>query len=111
MVSSQLNPTWMSPDPKTPICSTMAVRVPAHVVFRRFPSETVMLNLQTGIYHGLNETAAYMLETLEAHDVIADAAAIVAKRYGEDEARVLADLLALCAGLIARDLLVADGGA
>lgn len=89
----------------------MAVRVPAHVVFRRFPGETVMLNLQTGIYHGLNETAGHMLETLQAHDVIADAAVVVAKRYREDEARVLADLLALCAGLLERGLLVADGDA
>ena len=52
-----------------------------------------------------------MLETLEVYDVIADAAAIVAKRYQEDEARVLVDLLALCAGLLERGLLVCNDDA
>jgi Coenzyme PQQ synthesis protein D (PqqD) len=101
----------MSPDPETPLCSRTAVHVPAHVVFRRFPGETVMLNLETGLYYGLNETAAHMLDALHAQDVIEDAAVIVAEHYREDEARVLADLLALCAGLLERGLLVADGDA
>ena len=30
-----------------------AIRLPDHVVFRRFPAETVLLNLQTGHYHGV----------------------------------------------------------
>ena len=35
---------------------------PQHVVYRSFPSETVVLNLQTGSYHGLNATAGRMLD-------------------------------------------------
>ena len=36
--------------------------VPQHVVYRRFAAETVVLNLETGTYHGLNATGARMLE-------------------------------------------------
>ncbi len=64
-----------------------------------------MLNLQTGVYHGLNPTAGRMLETLERHAVIADAAAVVAEQYGRAEPGVLADLLTLCSALIERGLL------
>jgi hypothetical protein len=82
------------------------VQVPAHVVFRAFAAETIMLNLQTGTYHGLNPTAGRMLETLQQHAVIADAASTIAAHYGEDVAAIQADLLTLCSGLIERGLLV-----
>jgi hypothetical protein len=92
-----------------PLSSASAVHVPEHVVMRAFPGETVMLNLQTGTYHGLNSTAGRMLDTLQEHGVIADAAAVVARQYGEDPARVLADLLTLCEGLVERGLLAVEG--
>jgi DNA-binding CsgD family transcriptional regulator len=41
------------------------VRVPQHVVHRAFPARTVVLNLETGKYHGLNPTAGRMLTALE----------------------------------------------
>ena len=34
----------------------LVVRVPEHVVYRDFAEQTVVLNLRTGRYHGLNET-------------------------------------------------------
>ncbi len=42
----------------------MPIRIPHHVVFRHFVNETVVLNLQTGKYHGLNRTAGRMLHEL-----------------------------------------------
>ena len=89
-----------------PISPTTSVQVPTHVVFRSFAAETIMLNLQTGTYHGLNPTAGRMLETLQKHELIADAASVIAEHYGEDLESVRADLLALCSGLIERGLLV-----
>ena len=89
-----------------PLSPMPAVQVPAHVVFRAFAAETIMLNLQTGTYHGLNPTAGRMLETLEQHEVIAEAAAVVAGHYDEDAGSVEADLLTLCSRLIERGLLV-----
>ena len=88
-----------------PITAISAVQVPAHVVFRAFAAETIVLNLQTGIYHGLNPTAGLMLETLQRHEVIADAAAVVAKHYGQELESVQADMLVLCSGLVERGLL------
>jgi hypothetical protein len=46
-----------------------------------------------------------MLETLERHAVIGDAAAVVAEQYGREEPSVLADLLTLCSALLERGLL------
>lgn len=89
-----------------PLPSTTAVQIPAHVVFRAFATETILLNLETGTYHGLNPTGGRMLETLQKHEVIADAASVLAEHYGEDPESVQADLLTLCAGLIERGLLV-----
>jgi Coenzyme PQQ synthesis protein D (PqqD) len=94
-----------SPD-AVPLTPTTEVLVPEHIVFRSFAQETVMLNLRTGTYHGLNTTAGAMLEALQENPVIAHAAARVAERYGQDPAVVEADLSELCAGLIERDLLV-----
>jgi hypothetical protein len=89
-----------------PLSPMTAVQIPAHVVSRAFAAETIMLNLQTGTYHGLNPTAGRMLATLQQHDVIADAAAVIAEHYGEHPESVQADLLSLCDGLIERGLLV-----
>ncbi len=88
-----------------PLTSASAVRVPEHVVFRGFAQETVVLNLQTGTYHGLNSTAGRMLEALQRHPVIAEAAATVAQEYGQDAAMVEVDLRELCEGLRSRGLL------
>lgn len=48
----------------TSVTPSTVVRVPPHVVFRTFSSETLILNLQTGLYHGLNGTGGRMLELL-----------------------------------------------
>lgn len=97
----------IDPDPAAPqLTAASAVHVPEHVVFRSFPQETVVLNLETGTYHGLNSSAGRMLEALQRHPVIAEAAATVAEEYEQDTAVVEADLRELCEGLIARGLLV-----
>ena len=58
-----------SPDPER-----LAVSVPEHVVYRDFAEQTVALNLQTGRYHGLNETAVTMLDALREAPTVAAAA-------------------------------------
>ena len=54
------------------------IRVPHHVVYRDFVSETVVLNLQTGCYHGLNPTAGRMLTVLDQVGSLQEAAALLA---------------------------------
>jgi Coenzyme PQQ synthesis protein D (PqqD) len=87
---------------------TSKVTVPQHVVYRSFPSETVVLNLQTGKYHGLNATAGNMLEAMERADCVRDAAASLAEGYEQDPSVVERDLCALCQSLLERGLIETD---
>jgi hypothetical protein len=89
--------------------SASKVRIPRHVVYRRLPSETVVFNLQTGKYHGLNVTAGSMLEALERSPCLRDAAVAVATEYDRPQATVQRDMCELCDGLLARGLIELDG--
>lgn len=83
----------------------MRGRVPQHVVYRDFVNETVVLNLKTGTYHGLNPTGGRMLHAVERADSLAEALSRLAADYGWDSLDVEADLVALCTELENRDLL------
>jgi Coenzyme PQQ synthesis protein D (PqqD) len=84
------------------------VKLPQHVVFRSFPTETVMLNLQTGRYHGLNATAGQMLEALKRTPCVGDAAATLADSYDQAPVTIERDLCALCRSLLERGLIEID---
>jgi hypothetical protein len=88
---------------------TSRVRLPQHVVYRRLPTETVVFNLQTGRYHGLNATAGSMLEALERASSVHEAATVVAGEYAKPQAVVERDMCVLCDGLLARGLIEFDG--
>ena len=64
-----------------------AFRVPDHVVYRAFALETVVVNLELGVYHGLNPTAGRMLELLERRSNVRDAAAALADELGQPQER------------------------
>ena len=85
------------------------VRVPQHVVYRSFPSETVVLNLQTGKYHGLNPTAGRMLEALAEADSVGAAAEAAAHDYERPQAATEQDMCDLCSALLERDLIEIEG--
>lgn len=101
----------MIPDtvPDTHSLLAAKVKVPQHVVYRSFPSETVVLNLQTGKYHGLNATAGRMLEALEQADCVRDAAGELATSYKQPQGVIESDLCELCASLLERGLIETDG--
>ncbi len=81
------------------------VRMPQHVVHRSFVAETVVLNLQTGQYHGLNPTAGRMLEAIDAAPSAGAAVPELASEYGVEEEQIQNDLVALCQGLLERGLI------
>jgi coenzyme PQQ synthesis protein D (PqqD) len=85
--------------------ATMFARIPDHVVYRPFPHETVVLNLQTGKYHGLNPTAGRMLELLERGLSVRQTAEVVADEFQRSVEEVERDLKTLCADLDARGLI------
>jgi Coenzyme PQQ synthesis protein D (PqqD) len=80
------------------------VRLAEHVVYRDFPTQTVVLNLRTGRYHGLNPTAGRMMATLERAPSIAEAGRLVAEHYGQPRGEVEQHLCELCAELLERGL-------
>jgi hypothetical protein len=82
-----------------------AVRVPQHVVYRDFAAETVVLNLNTGIYHGLNPTAGRMLTLLDELGDIRATAARLSNEYRRPRAQMAEDLETFCRDLLARGLI------
>jgi len=89
-------------------------RVPPHVVFRSFPHETVVLNLDSGKYHGLNPTAGRMLEVIQATETVDLAAERLAVEYKRPLGELRRDLYDLCEQLQARgllEILPSDGSA
>jgi hypothetical protein len=92
----------------TPVRESFAatrVVVPQHVVHRSFPSETVVLNLRTGKYHGLNPTAGAMLDALARTGSVRAASAAVAREYELPAETVEEDVERLCSALLERDLI------
>ena len=84
------------------------VRVPQEVVFRSFPKETVVLNLETGLYHGINPTGGRMLETLAKVGSVSEAATALAAQYEVPPEELQADLCGFCEALLERGLLVIE---
>jgi Coenzyme PQQ synthesis protein D (PqqD) len=83
--------------------------VPDHVVYREFVNETVVLNLQTGKYHGLNPSGGKMLEALGQADTVRAAAASLAEFYGRPTHQLEDDLCAFCRELSQRGLIELTG--
>lgn len=65
----------------------------------------MVLNLETGRYHGLNATGGRMLELLDRSDNVADALATFARGYGKAARDVEQDVRTFCARLHERGLI------
>jgi hypothetical protein len=85
-----------------------SVRIPDHVVYRTFVYETVVLNLKTGKYHGLNRVAGRMLEVVEREATVHDAAVKLAAEYGRPVGEIEVDLCEFCSDLAERGLVVLE---
>ena len=86
------------------------IRVPEHVVYRDFGDETVILNLESGNYHGLNGTAAAMLKVLGESESVAAAVERLTAELGQDRAVIERDVVSLCGALSERGLIERDAG-
>jgi len=81
------------------------VRVPQHVVYRDFVAETVVLNLNTGTYHGVNPTGGRMLRLLDEVGDLGVVASRLAGEYRRPRSEIAADLETFCRDLLARNLI------
>jgi coenzyme PQQ synthesis protein D (PqqD) len=87
-------------------------RVPDHVVWRAFDAETLLLNLQTGQYHGLNSTGSRTLELVaEGDNSVREAIWRLAEEYAAAADEIEADLLDFLADLVERGLIELDDDA
>ncbi len=80
------------------------VVVPDHVVYRDFAAETVVLNLESGQYHGLNPTAGRMLEVLGDDVTVDESIDRLAAEFSQPVERVRGDVIALLEQLAERDI-------
>jgi hypothetical protein len=84
------------------------ITVPEHVVYRNFVEETVVLNLQTGNYHGLNPTGGTMLDVLQRSATVRDALTELVESYQQPQDVIERDLLEFCDELLSRGLIDAE---
>ncbi len=81
------------------------VRVAARITFRRVRDEMALLNLDTGVYFGLDEIGARMWELVAEHGRLQTVAERMQEEYDVDPARLRQDLLRLVDELAAKQLL------
>src|SRR5690348_1742252 len=96
--------------PQTPIAHRTitprtVVRIPSHVVSRAFATETVVLNLETGLYHSLNPTGGRMLEVLGEVGVVQAAIDKLAAEYNRPIDSIAHDLTEFCVSLAEQGLI------
>jgi hypothetical protein len=86
------------------------LRVPEHVVYREFGDETVILNLESGMYHGLNQTAARMLEELQKSASLGAVVDVLSSELGQPREVIESDLIGFARALEERGLVERDVG-
>src|SRR4051794_41303440 len=74
--------------------------IPASVVHRSFVAETVLLNIETGRYHGMDEVGGRFFDALQASPSVEAAVVALAREYGQPVDRIRADMLAFCSELL-----------
>jgi hypothetical protein len=90
-----------------PLAQVLAskVSVPEHVVARAFAGETVVLNLHTGKYHGLDPVAGRLFDMLPRSGSVSLAAQELAREYEQPEEEVARDVVDFCLELRERGLI------
>jgi coenzyme PQQ synthesis protein D (PqqD) len=81
------------------------VSVPDHVVFRDMAQETVLLNIRTGRYHGIDPIGAHFFEVMRSGDPLARVAGVLADDYKQPIERIEHDLAAFCAEMASLELI------
>ena len=81
------------------------LRVPDEVAIRKIGNDTVLLNLQTGTYFGLDAVGSRLLELLEQNGELAAAHRAMLEEFDVAPEILEADLLRLSQEMCAKGLL------
>lgn len=80
-------------------------RIPDHVVSREVEEETVLLNLESGIYFGLNRVGTRIWNGLVSGAAPAEIRSSITSAFAIDEATVARDMEGLIKQLVSKGLL------
>jgi hypothetical protein len=86
----------------------MRLRIADDIVFRDLAGESVLLNLSTGTYFGLDAVGTRLWHLIAAHNSIAAVIETLLAEYDVDEPRLQKDVEALIEQLLAKRLLTTD---
>lgn len=81
------------------------VRIPEGILFKELAGETVLLNLNTGVYFGLDPIGTRIWQLLQDHRQLQDVLPLLLQEFEVDEARCHADLRELVSTLCSHGLL------
>jgi hypothetical protein len=81
------------------------LKIPEQVIARQVGDETVLLNLESGTYFGLDPVGSRFLELLQADGALAAVIAPMLEEFEVTEARLEADLLQFAEEMLASGLL------
>ena len=85
------------------------LRIPEEVLTSKVGDETVLLNLQTGMYYSLDPVGTRFLEVLQRTGRLDEVHHALLEQFDVSTAKLEADLLKLSQDMLARGLLVKDG--
>ena len=81
--------------------------IPPQVMSRLVGDETVLLDLASGVYFGLDGVGKRIWESIADGDRLGQAAEVIVAEYEVDETQAQADVLAFASDLVERGLLAA----
>lgn len=84
------------------------LQVADHVVFRELDGEAVLLNLQSGIYFGLDAIGTRIWQAIDRRDSLPAIVTTLVTTYDVDRATAERDLRRLVAQLVDSGLLTSD---
>ena len=80
--------------------------IPPQVMSRLVGDETVLLDLSSGIYFGLDGVGKRIWESLNEGKSLGDAVAVIVTEYEVDDAQAQSDVVEFVSDLVERGLLV-----
>lgn len=88
--------------------SDIRLKIPPQVVTRKLGEETIILNLESGTYFGLDPIGSRFLDLLEVHATIASVIPMMLEEFEVSEVQLERDLLRLSEEMLASGLLVRE---
>ncbi len=79
--------------------------IPPQVMSRLVGDETVLLDLASGIYFGLDKVGKRIWESITEGHSLGEIAAVITAEYEVDEAQAQADVIEFASDLVERGLL------